>query len=280
MSTIQAHPQSIYTPKLARIESVKPITGAETLFHLKFLDGAPLGHQPGQFVEVSVFGVGEAPITIASAPAQDDYFEICVRRAGNVTSALHRLDKGAVIGIRGPLGRPFPLESLYGLDILIVAGGIGLAPLRPVIQQIVAAREKYNRITILYGMKHPREELFGTELAAWGKMPDIYVRRTIDKPAPGWDGHVGVVTTYFPELEITPRQTAAIIVGPPVMYKFVLLGLSDKGIPDHRIFLSLERRMKCGVGKCGHCQINGVLTCQQGPTFCYSEIKELREAIS
>ncbi len=224
-------------------------------------------------------GVGEAPLTITSPPQQQDYFEICVRRAGNVTSALHKLSAGEMLGIRGPLGRGFPMKTFSGQNLLIVAGGIGLIPLRPVIEHAMSQRESFKDITILYGIKHPDERLFLDDLAAWEKRDDVDFRLTVDRPVDGWDGHVGVITTFFSELNIDPLNTIAIIVGPPIMYKFVLLGLSHKGFADQKVFMSFERRMKCGVGKCGHCQINGVLTCQQGPTFSYAEIKDLREAI-
>jgi NAD(P)H-flavin reductase len=255
------------------------LTAAERFFRLQFQDGSPLGHQLGQFVEVSVFGIGEAPLTITSSPHHQEYFELCVRRVGNVTSALHKLGEGAVVGVRGPLGRGFPWEALQGQNLLIVAGGIGLIPLRPVIQHALLERDKFKNITILYGVKHPDERLFWDDLAAWEARDDVDFRITVDRPVEGWDGHVGVVTTFFQELDIDPNNTVALIVGPPVMYKFVLLGLSHKGLPDQKIIMSFERRMKCGVGKCGHCQINGVLTCQQGPTFSYAEIKDLREAL-
>ncbi len=275
----QLHPQSIYTPKPACIVKTQALTANERLFRLQFVDGSPLGHQPGQFVEVSVLGVGEAPLTITSSPRQPDYFELCVRRVGNVTNALHELSEGAVLGIRGPLGRGFPLAEFQRQNLLIIAGGIGIIPLRPVIEHVLSERDKFKDITILYGVKHPDERLFRDDIACWEGREDVDFRLTVDRPMEGWAGHVGVVTTFFPKLNIDPLNTVAIIVGPPIMYKFVLLGLSHKGFADQKVFMSFERRMKCGVGKCGHCQINGVLTCRQGPTFSYAEIKDLREAI-
>jgi len=279
MRPAQVHPASIYTPKLARVVQAEHLTPNERLLRLHFEDGSPLGHRPGQFVEISVFGVGEAPLTVASPARDESWFEICVRRVGNVTRALHRVQPGTVVGVRGPLGRGFPLEEMVGQDILIVAGGIGLIPLRPVIWHILDRRTDFGRLTVLYGVKHPDERLFLPELAEWEARRDVDFRITVDRPVEGWEGHVGVVTTFFPELDILSQNTVALIVGPPVMYKFVLLGLSHKGIPDHKIFLSFERRMKCGVGKCGHCQVNGIYICKDGPTLSYAEIKDLREAI-
>ncbi len=268
----------LYTPKLARIIQASQLTESERLFRLRFPDGEGLGHKPGQFLELSVLGVGEAPITIASPPDEDGCFEVCVRKVGNVTSALHRLSEGDLVGIRGPLGRGFPLEELKDHDLLFVAGGIGIIPLRPVIKSVLARKSEFGRVILFYGMKHPDEWLFRDEFAQW-EARGADVRVTVDRPVAGWDGHVGVVTTLLAEFQMCGEMIASLIVGPPVMYKFVLLGLSAKGLRDHKTFLSLERHMKCGLGKCGHCQINGVLVCRQGPTFSYAELKDLREAL-
>jgi NAD(P)H-flavin reductase len=223
--------------------------------------------------------MGEAPISIASAPCEDPYFELCVRRVGNVTAALHHLGVGAFVGIRGPFGRGFPDEQLKGQDVLVVAGGIGLVPVRPLIHHILCNRMDYGDFTILYGMKRPEEMLFRDEVTEWGSSNAVDLHLTIDRPHPDWAGHVGVVTTLFPSLELDAPRTRAVIVGPPIMYQFVILECRNKGIADEDIILSLERHMKCGVGKCGHCQINGKYVCQDGPVFNYHELKQLWEAI-
>jgi len=269
----------LYTPELATVLKVTPQTETETHFLLRLNHGRSLGHQPGQFVEVSVFGTGEAPISITSEPRPDDTFELCLRRAGKVTGALHRLGEGDVIGIRGPFGQPFDLEQFRGNDVLFVAGGLGLIPLRSLIRTVLAERGRYGAVTILYGTKQPAELLYREELAEWEARDDVDLRVTIDRRHPDWDGHVGVVTTLFPEVEITAERTVAAIVGPPVMFRFTILECTKAGIPDHNIVLSLERHMKCGVGKCGHCQINGRYVCLDGPTFKFSEIKRLSEAM-
>jgi sulfite reductase subunit B len=271
--------RELYVPKLALVEKVVPQTDMETLFRFRFEDGTALGHHPGQFVQVCMPGIGEAPISIASAPAEDPHFELCVRRLGNVTGAMHRLKEGDLIGIRGPFGNGFSDKALQGRDVLIVAGGIGLVPVRPLIHHILSDRANYGSFTLLYGMKAPAEMLFKDEVAAWEQSADVALRTTIDRPAEGWDGHVGVVTTLFPDLELDPAHTRAVIVGPPVMYQFVILECRNKGIADENIILSLERHMKCGVGKCGHCQINNKYVCQDGPVFSYHEIKGMWEAI-
>ncbi len=272
--------ESIYLPQPARIVDVRQITAMEKLFRLELPDGLSLGHEPGQFVEVSVLGVGEAPISISSSPSRSNgTFEVCVRRAGDLTGVLHHLQAGQTIGVRGPFGRGFPIEHFRGKDILFAPGGLGLAPLRSLINQVLDERGKYGRVIILYGAKHPSELLFKDELAEWAARGDVDLRLTVDRPDADWKGHVGVITTLFPQVQVYARNTVAVTCGPPVMYRFVLMELLGKGIPEGNIFLSLERRMKCGVGKCGHCQINHIYTCRSGPVFAYAEIKGVGEAL-
>jgi len=281
-----------YLPQPAKVLSTEAVTATERLMRLRLDNGQPLGHIAGQFVEVSLLGVGEAPLTIASPPYPsplprgrgkgegENSFEICVRAAGNLTRALHQLAVGDTVGIRGPLGRGFPMEQLAGKDLLFIAGGIGLIPLRPLIKQVLQERVDFGKITLLYGTKTPQERVFMADLQDWERRKDIDYRHTLDRPLEGWTGHVGVVTTFLPELEIDPSRCVVLVVGPPLMYKFVVMGLADKGMADENILLSFERRMKCGIGKCGHCQINGALVCRQGPTFSYAETKGLWEALA
>jgi sulfhydrogenase subunit gamma (sulfur reductase) len=272
--------ESIYLPQTARIVEVQQMTALEKLFTLELPGGMSLGHQPGQFVEVSVLGVGEAPISISSSPSRSNStFELCVRRVGDVTGALHRMEPGQLLGVRGPFGRGFPAERFRGKDILFTPGGLGLAPLRSLINQVLDERGKYGRVTILYGAKHPSELLFTDELAEWGARDDVELHLTVDRPDDNWMGNVGVITTLFPKVQVYARNTVAVVVGPPVMYRFVLMELLGKGIPEGNIWLSLERRMKCGVGKCGHCQMNHIYVCQSGPAFSYAEIKGVEEAL-
>ncbi|MFB0557047.1 MAG: FAD/NAD(P)-binding protein [Dehalococcoidia bacterium] len=276
----QAVPQaSIYLPHLAELIRVEPIAEREKLFEFKLSHGKELGHKPGQFVEISLFGIGEMPISISSSPTKKRSFELAVRAVGNVTNALHRLSKGATVGIRGPFGNGFPLESLKHNDILIVAGGIGLFPLRSLINYVLNKRSEFGRLIILSGSRTPKERMFVNELEKWHRKEDIELWETVDKGDEKWIGNVGVVTTLFPKVDVDPQKTFAITVGPPVMYKFVVAECRKKGIPDEQIAMSLERRMECGIGKCGHCQINGVYVCQEGPVFTYAEVKKLREAI-
>lgn len=267
----------IYKPRLANIIEVKELTPREKLFTLVLEDGSPLGHQPGQFVEVSVFGIGECPISICSSPTRGPEFQLCVRAIGNVTNAIHRLRPGDVVGIRGPYGRGFPVEEAKGQDLLIAAGGLGMAPLRSFIQYLMDRRQDYGEIIILYGSREPKEILFKDEIDLLKGLGQCYL--TVDRGDETWDGHVGVITTLCPLVKVDPSRTVAITVGPPIMYRFVLQEFFKMGIPEERIYVDLERHMKCGVGKCGHCQINGLYVCKDGPVFNYAQIKNLPEAI-
>lgn len=271
----------LYVPRVATIQRIEQMTERERLFTLRLGDDVPLGHDPGQFVEVSLFGVGEAPISVCSSPNGQSDFQLCVRAVGKVTHALHRLDEGAIVGIRGPFGRGFSPQEMVEKDILFVAGGIGLAPLRSLIHYVLDLdhRSLFGKVTILFGARSPRELLFKEDLARWKQRDDVEVHVTVDRGEETWRGHTGVITTLFPDLEVKGENTVAVIVGPPVMYRFVLLEVFHKGIPEPQIVLSLERKMKCGVGKCGHCQIGGVYVCQGGPVFHYPQVKRMKGAL-
>ncbi|MDI6755140.1 MAG: FAD/NAD(P)-binding protein [Thermodesulfobacteriota bacterium] len=279
MTAAQVQPTSIYLPSLAEIVRMEQLTKMEKLFEIKFKDGQELGHQPGQFVEVSLFGIGEAPISVSSSPTRKGSFDLAVRAVGNVTKAMHALDRGATLGIRGPFGKGFPIEELKGKDLLFVAGGIGLVPLRSLINYVLDKRQDFGRVLVLFGAKTPAEQLFLDELSMWRQSKNMEYLETVDRSDGQWKGNVGVITTLFPKITIDPKKTVAVIVGPPVMYRFAILEAQVKGIPDDQIIVSLERRMKCGVGKCGHCQINHLYVCQEGPVFSYAKIKDLKEAI-
>jgi NAD(P)H-flavin reductase len=271
---------SIYIPSPARVARIEQLTGLEKLCTVELPWGQSLGHQPGQFVGVSILGVGEAPISISSSPSRSNgTFELCVRKVGDVTNALHRLEAGAAIGVRGPFGHGFPMDKMRGKDILFAPGGLGLAPARSLINQVLDERGSFGRVIILYGARNPKELLFKDELAAWDRRGDVEFHVTVDRGDETWTGNIGVITTLFKHVTINPRNTVAVTVGPPSMYRFVLMELLGKGIPEGQIWLSLERRMKCGVGKCGHCQINNLYCCQQGPVFTYAQIKGVEEAI-
>ena len=270
-----------YVPKLGTIVKKAPMTAYETLFEIKLDDGSELGHKPGQFVEVSVFGIGEAPISISSSPTRTKTFELCVRKLGNVTRSLHNLEVGAKVGIRGPFGKGFDANSMKGKDLLFIAGGLGIAPLRSLFNYVLDNRKDFGRVTLLYGCKEPKELLFGDELTSLASRHDVEFKSTVNWCPENevWSGGIGVITTLIPQVQFDPDGTLAILCGPPVMYKFVIADLKTRNMPDDHIIMSLERRMKCGVGKCGHCQINQIYVCKDGPVFNYSKIKGVPEAL-
>ncbi len=189
------------------------------------------------------------------------------------------MKEGDKVGIRGSFGNGFPVEKMKGSDVLIIAGGIGLAPLRSVIRYILANRAEYGEFTILHGARTPSDRLFKDELSRWADSSEINLLETVDHPDSSWSGKSGVITTLFKGLTVDPGRTYALVCGPPVMYRFVILECLGRGIPDKQILVSLERHMKCGLGKCGHCQINGVYTCQDGPVFSFNQVKNLEEAL-
>jgi len=269
----------LYAPRPAELVKVDELTPREKVFEFRFKDGKALGQRPGQFAEVSVMGIGESPISISSSPTKDGTFQLAIRNVGNVTNALHGLEKGAIVGVRGPFGNGFPLEALEGKDVLLIAGGIGLFPLRSLVQYVLDRRSSFGRAVLLFGARSPAERLFVDELAAWSKSPEIEFHETVDRGDESWHGNVGVITTLIPKVDIDVGKTMAVVVGPPIMYRFVIGELKKKDIPDENIIMSLERRMKCGVGKCGHCQINGVYVCQEGPVFTLAQLRNLREAV-
>ena len=269
----------LYLPRSAHLMKVRNLGTKEKVFDFKFVDGKPLGQRPGQFVEVSIPGIGEAPISVSSSPTRDDVFQLAIRKVGSLTTATDDLKEGAAVGIRGPYGNGFPLEALQGKDLLFLCAGIGLFPLRSLIQYVLDKRDSFGKVNILSGARTPTEMMFTDEQAEWSKRPDVEYLATVDKADANWKGNVGVITTLIPKVKIDPRKTMAVVVGPPVMYRFAIIELKKANLPDENIILSLERRMKCGVGKCGHCQINGVYVCQEGPVFSLAQLRSLREAL-
>jgi sulfhydrogenase subunit gamma (sulfur reductase) len=270
---------STYRLKKAKILQTKRLTVNEMLFEVALADGEVLDHEPGQFVMVSLLGIGEVPISVCSSPTKRDSFELCVRAVGKVTRSLHKLKAGDEIGIRGPYGKGFPIRILEGNDLLLIAGGLGLAPLRSLITYVLDNRRDFGKVHLLFGCKEPKEMLFSDELEKWNERTDLHYACTVDRAAPEWAGNVGVITTLIPGADIEPARTFAAVVGPPVMYNFVIKELISKGIPARQILLSFERNMKCGNGKCGRCQIQNLYCCQDGPVFNYEKIKNLSEAI-
>lgn len=268
-----------YLPKPARILRVIEENSQIKTFVLAFTDpeaNASFHYQPGQFLMVSIPHCGEAPISISSAQqANPGEIHLSVRRAGKLTSAMHLLAEGAVVALRGPYGRFFPMSALSGKNLVFVAGGIGLAPLRSVISTCLTERERYGTIAILYGSRTPSDIAFRHDLAAWGKLPGVTCRLTVDCPEPGWDGAIGVVPKLLDQVALTPAASKALVCGPPLMIKFTLAALSAKGLSDEDIITTLERHMKCGVGLCRHCHLDHKLVCVDGPVFTKAELNTL-----
>ena len=280
MATPRTPKDDLYLPQMATIVQSTPMTDLERFFEIRLDSGKDLGHQPGQFVEVSVPGIGEAPISVSSSPTYPGAFQLVARKVGSVTQALHGMESNAKVGIRGPFGTAFPVDgALKGKDLLFICGGIGLVPVRSAINYVMDHRSDYGNVTVLFGCKSPAERLFPDEMKRWAGLPGVTCLETVDRGDAGWNGNVGVITTLMPRIKIDPAKTQVIVCGPPVMYKFVIIELSKFNIPHENIYVSLERHMKCGVGKCGHCQINGLYACQQGPVFKYADIDAVREAI-
>jgi sulfite reductase subunit B len=271
--------KELYVPDSAELLEVTELGSDLKIFQFRFQDGRALGHRPGQFAEVSIAGIGEAPISISSSPTRGNIFQMGIRNVGAVTNAIHKLEEGAVIGIRGPYGNGFPLDLIEGKDVIFIGGGIGLFPLRSLIQYVMDKRDSYGKVSILMGTRSPSDRLFTDESRDWSKKPDTEVLETVDCGDDSWKGNVGVITTLIPRLNVEPSKTVAIVVGPPIMYRFVVAELKKLGLADENIIMSLERRMSCGVGKCGRCQINGVYVCQEGPVFSLAKLRNLREAI-
>lgn len=269
--------ENIFLPREATIVRSEQATPTETHFTLEMTDGQPMEYEPGQIVELSLFGYGEIPIGFASSPTRKDTFDLVVRSVGRVSGAVTRLSKGESVYVRGPLGHGFDLTKLRGQDVLIVAGGIGLCPTRSLIQYILDRRNEFQRFVVFYGAREPGLQLFTDDLANWRTATDVEYHETVDRSDPSWTGNVGVITTLFPKVELKP-ETRAVICGPPIFYRFVVRELDMIGIPRENVFVDLERRMKCGVGKCGHCQINDKYVCVDGPVFSFADVQGLEEA--
>jgi len=272
--------ENSYIPNLAVINEVKDLTYDTKLFMLSFKDKnvqENFIYKPGQFVEIGVFGFGEAPISITSSPFVKNCFELCIKNMGNVTNKLYQMKKNDNVYIRGPYGNGFPFDEVKNKDVLFVAGGIGLAPLRGLINEMLAHRNSFGKIQVLYGARTPEDMIFTDELKGWGEK--IKVLTIVDKGDFRWKGNVGVVGTLLTNIKDETKNTVAFVCGPPIMIKFVIKDLVKLGFKDEVIITTLERKMQCGIGKCGHCNIGGKYVCIDGPVFTYKQIKDLPEAL-
>ncbi len=266
----------------AELTNVIQLTSMEKLFHIRIVDNVErerFTFLPGQFVMLEVPGYGEVPISISGSPTNKGYLELCIRKAGTVTSVLHQARRGARVGIRGPFGTSFPLEAMKGHNILLIAGGLGLAPLRSPIFHVCENRADYKDVHILYGARDPSQLLFDYQYEQWNRIDDVELHIIVEKPDDKWTGEVGLITKLLDNIPIAPDDTFAIVCGPPVMFKFVCAQLGRMGVPMHRMFVSLERRMHCGMGKCCRCNIGSTYTCVDGPVFDFWTVMNLKEAI-
>ena len=237
--------------------------------------GQPLAFAPGQFNMLYAFGVGEVPISISGDPARPEALVHTIRAVGTVTRGLQKLGRGDVVGVRGPFGTPWPVEAAKGRDLVLVAGGIGLAPLRPALHHVLLHRSLYGRVALLYGARTPRDLLFARELREWRGRFDLEVEVTVDRADLAWQGAVGVVTKLIERCPFDPANATAFVCGPEVMIRFTAMALEQRGLPDDSIFVSVERNMKCGVGLCGHCQFGPFFVCRDGPVLPYDAVRGL-----
>ena len=268
-----------YVPRLAKIVEIREENYNTKTFTFRFLDGDGFKFTPGEFNLVTICGAGESTFTVASKPGMKD-LQNTIRKVGKLTKTLFNMNIGDKVGIRGPYGKPWPLREIEGKDIVIVAGGIGLAPLRPVIYYIAMNRDRYGHVDLLYGARTPKDMIYTSEMDEWRRVKDFNLQLTVDYVPPNveWTHKVGVVTVLLKEIEADLRNTVALICGPEIMMKFTAYQLHKMGISDGDIYLSMERRMRCGIGKCGHCQIGPKFVCMDGPTFSYKEVRLLPDA--
>jgi sulfhydrogenase subunit gamma (sulfur reductase) len=267
---------NVYLPHIAVIEKIVEETPGVRTYHFNFKDEKlrkEFTFLSGQFGQYSVLGVGEATFCISSSPTRRDHLEFAVQRVGKVTNALHRLGVGAEIGFRGPYGNSFPLESLKGKNLVFVGGGIGLAPLRSLIWNVIDNRNIYNKVDIVYGARSPADLCFKYDLEAWDKDKTVNMVTTVDRGDDNWKGKVGVVPKILEEVVPPAKDAVAIVCGPPIMIRFTFPVLEKLGFAPEQMLTTLEKRMKCGIGKCGRCNIGNIYVCRDGPVFSYAQIK-------
>ncbi len=262
-------------PRSYRVQRVRRETGDVSTLWLEPVEDGTANFAPGQFNMLYAFGVGEVPISISGEFPGPGGLAHTIRGVGPVSIALRRSRRGDVVGVRGPFGRGWPIEEASGRDVVIVAGGIGLAPLRPVVQQLLAQRELYGRIVLLYGGRTPYDLLYQRELRRWRSRFDLEVAITVDAAGVGWRGYVGVVTNLIPRSLFDPSETTAFVCGPEVMMRFTVAELQARGVSPESIYISMERNMKCAVAFCGHCQYGPTFICKDGPVFRYDQLASL-----
>ena len=271
-----------YLPETATVLKIIEETPNIKSFRVRFDDDSvqsAFAFRPGQVGQLGIFGVGEATFAINSSPSQKDYLQFSVMQAGEVTTALHSLSEGDKVGVRAPMGRGFPLEDWRDKNLLYIMGGIGSAALRATVLHTLEQRSDYRDITILYGARTPVDLTFQYDIDDWVARPDVQTIITVDAPYPGWEGRIGFVPTVLEELAPTPENTIAVTCGPPIMIKFVLQVLERLGFADEQVYTTLEKRMKCGIGICGRCNLGPKYVCVDGPVFSLAELRDLPDEL-
>jgi len=272
--------ENIYKPYLMEIKEIIEETSDTTTFRLAFKDGSigeKFDFKAGQFAEYSVFGEGECTFCIASSPTRKEFIECSFKKAGKVTTALDRLNVGDTIGFRGPYGNYFPVDEMKGSNVVFISGGIGLAPVRCVIDNVLDLRADFKDITIIYGARSVDDLVYKDKLEDWKKMPDVKTIVTVDPggETPEWKGEIGFVPAIVEKAAPKAENTYAVVCGPPIMIKYTIPVLLKLGFDEKKIVTTLENRMKCGLGKCGRCNVGNVYVCKDGPVFTYEQMKEL-----
>ena len=273
--------QNPMVPYLGEIFEVKDLATEIKLFRVKMLNGgsdAFASYKPGQFAFVSAFGYGEAPFGIANVLQRGPSLDFAVNRLGNVTTALHELGEGDIVGVRGPMGNCFPMEDFQGKNLYVIGGGIGGAPLRPVIQHVIDHRDDYSHLTILWAARHPSLLVFTDEYEEWASAPDTELHLTVDTPDQVWDRNVGLITELMEKVNLSPSDAVTITCGPPVMIYHATRLLDQLGFAAEQNYVTLEARMHCGLGKCGRCNLGEKLVCVDGPVFNMQEVGNLLES--
>ncbi len=258
-------------------EVLEVITETPTIRTVKLKPKEEITFETGQFIELTIPGVGEAPFTPSSKPSAKDTLEVTVMKVGKVTEKIHQLKKGDAIGLRGPFGKGYPLDEFKGKEILVVGGGCGFAPLRSLMYTLFDRSSNFKKLFFRGGCKTPKELLYKDETKEWGRREDLDLKLTVDEGGSRWKGNVGLVTTILDDVDMDCKNGIAIVCGPPIMMKFSTLKLIDLGFKDENIYLSMEKNMSCGIGKCGHCRIGIYYACKDGPVFSYDKIKDFTE---
>lgn len=267
--------KNIYQPVEAFIEDIKEETPNIKTFVLR--PKAAISFRTGQFIEMTVPGLGEAPFTPSSDPAVKNKMDVTIMNAGVVTGKLHNMLKGQKVGIRGPYGKGYPLDKFKGKDVLIVGGGVGLAPLRSLLYSLFSEMDKYNKVLLRYGARTSKDMVYKELIPQWAGKAKMDLATTVDIGDPDWEGNVGLVTTILKDLPVDVNKAVGIVCGPPVMMKFVTLKLLETGFKPADIYLSMEKNMSCGLGKCGHCRVGKFYACKDGPVFTYEELKDIHD---